>query len=74
MSGKFYVMRRVPCPTCGGDGLVWRHNKKVDDLQQESCPKCGEAGHHLIEVPLEVALKALGVQVREVEDGKPVTL
>ena len=74
MNGEFYVMRRVPCPACAGDGLVWRRNETIGGAQQESCPKCSEVGYHLIEIPLEVALRALGVQVREAEDGKPVTL
>lgn len=56
-SGEWFVLRRVPCPTCNGDGLVWRGNN------QESCPRCEEVGYSTIEVPLIVALRDLGIDV-----------
>lgn len=56
-TGDWFVLRRVPCPRCNGDGLIWRGN------DQESCPRCNETGYSTIEVPLSVALRDLGIDV-----------
>ena len=64
MTGDWYVLRRVPCPTCGGDGLVWRGGN------QESCPRCHEVGSDTVEVPLTVALKDIGIDVDAIQQSQ----
>ena len=64
MTGDWFVLRRVPCPSCGGDGLVWRGNN------QESCPRCNETGYSAIEVPLTVALRDLGIDVDAIQQAQ----
>ena len=64
MTGDWYVLRRVPCPTCGGDGLVWRGGN------QESCPRCNETGYSTIEVPLTVALKDIGIDIDAIQQAQ----
>ena len=64
MTGDWFVLRRVPCPTCNGDGLVWRGN------EQFSCPRCNETGYSTIEAPLTVALKDLGIDVDAIQQAQ----
>ena len=61
--GDWFILRRVPCPTCGGEGLVWRGNT------QESCPRCLETGYSTIEAPLTVALKDIGIDVDAIQQA-----
>ena len=64
MTGDWFVLRRVPCPTCGGDGLVWSGGN------QESCPRCNETRYSTIEVPLVVALRDLGIDVDAIQQAQ----
>lgn len=62
--GDWYVMRRVPCSTCDGDGFVMRGNTP------RACTRCNETGHHTIEVPLTVALKDIGIDVDAIQQAQ----
>ena len=62
--GEWFVLRKVPCPTCGGLGLVWRNGNQV------SCPRCHEEAYSTIEVPLVDALKDLGIDVNAIRKAQ----
>lgn len=64
MSSGFYVLRKVDCPRCEGTGIVWK------DGQDYSCPKCNERGFDVIEIPLEVALKSMGIDVEAIQNAQ----
>ena len=64
MTGDWFVLRRVPCPSCGGDGIVWRGD------QAKNCPHCEGVGHIATEVPLTVALRDLGIDVDAIQQAQ----
>ena len=64
MTGDWFVLQRVPCPTCNGDGIVWRGD------QAKNCPHCEGVGYSAIEVPLTVALKDLGIDVDAIQQAQ----
>lgn len=57
--GDYYVVRKDVCPTCNGKGTV----VTVTDMgaEQVACSPCWGAGFIGTDVPLELALKELGI-------------
>lgn len=61
----YIVTRYIPCATCGGSGSFFAV-PPADPAQDSPCKACGGEGITAYEeVPLEVALQALGVNLAD---------
>ncbi len=63
MNTQYLVVKKAVCPRCEGRKDIWVPGGEVD------CPDCGGTGWQRVEVPLEEALRELGVMLPRTGQG-----